>query len=155
LIITNGDILIPKPEAEWTDTDFAIMELNTKAHYTLRCALSNNEYNKICRLKTTKEIWDSLNINYEGTKDVQLRKIVTLTRHYESFPMKEGEHVDDMFRRLQVLLNDLEALRHTFTKARINLKILDSFPKVWEPKTTIQEARNMKNLAWDELPKSS
>ena len=117
MIITNGDILIPKPEAEWTDTDFAIMELNTKAHYTLRCALSNNEYNKICRLKTTKEIWDSLNINYEGTKDVQLRKIVTLTRHYESFPMKEGEHVDDMFRRLQVLLNDLEALRHTFTKA--------------------------------------
>ncbi|XP_014627137.1 uncharacterized protein LOC114398760 [Glycine soja] len=119
------------------------MELNTKAHYTLRCALSNNEYNKICRLKTTKEIWDSLNINYEGTKDVQLRKIVTLTRHYESFPMKEGEHVDDMFRRLQVLLNDLEALRHTFTKARINLKILDSFPKAFKHRFNPELKKNL------------
>jgi len=31
--------------------------------------------------------------------------------------MKEGESVDDMFGRLQVLLNGLEALGHTFTKA--------------------------------------
>jgi len=70
LIITNGDILIPKPEAEGTYIDLAIIELNTKARYTLTCALSKNEYNKICRLETTKEIWDSLSINYEGTKDV-------------------------------------------------------------------------------------
>ena len=32
------------------------------------------------------------------------------------------------------------------------MKILDNFPKVWEPKTTtIQEAKNLKTLAWDEL----
>jgi len=66
--------------------------------------------------------------------------------------MKEEKYVDDMFGRLQVILNKLEAVRHTFTKAQINLKILDSFPKVWEPKTTIiREARNMKTLAWNEL----
>lgn len=57
-----------------------------------------------------------------------------------------------MFGRLQVLLNGLKAPGHTFTKAQINLKILDNFPKVWEPKTiTIQETRNLKTLAWDEL----
>ena len=60
--------------------------------------------------------------------------------------------MDDMFGRLQVLLNGLEALGDTFTKAEINLKIPDNFPKVWEQKTTtIQEARNLKTLAWDEL----
>ncbi|KAG5037441.1 hypothetical protein JHK86_018281 [Glycine max] len=67
LIITNGDIPIPITEAEWIDADLAITKLNTKAHYTLTCALSRNEYNKNCRLKTTKEIWDSLSINYDGT----------------------------------------------------------------------------------------
>ena len=52
--------------------------------------------------------------------------------------------MDDIFRRLQVLLNGLDA--------QINLKILDSFPKVRVSKTTtIQEARNLKTLAWDEL----
>ncbi|RZC04163.1 hypothetical protein D0Y65_018673 [Glycine soja] len=75
-------------------------------------------------------------INYEGTKDVQLRKPATLTHQYESFSMKEGEYADDMFGRVQVLLNGLKALGHTFTKGQINLKIQDSFPKVWKPKTS-------------------
>jgi len=128
------------------------MELNTKARYTLTYALSKNKYNKICRLRTAKEIWDSLSINYESTEDVGLRKVVTLTRHYKSFIMKDGEFVDDMFGRLQVLLNNLEALGHRYSKTQINLKVLGNFPKVWEPKTTtIQEARDLKNLAWDEL----
>ena len=93
-----------------------------------------------------------MSINYEGTEDVRLRKVGTLTRHYESFIMKDKESVEDMFGRLQVLLNNLEALGQTYSKTQINLKVLDSFPKVWEPKTTtIQEARDLKNLAWDEL----
>jgi len=41
-----------------------------------------NGNNKIYGLKTTKEIWDSLSINYKRTKDVQLRKAATLMRHY-------------------------------------------------------------------------
>ena len=66
--------------------------------------------------------------------------------------MKEGEFEDDIFGRLKVLLNNLEALGQTYTKAQINLKVLDNFPKVWELKTiTIQEAKDLKNLAWDEL----
>ncbi|KAG5020016.1 hypothetical protein JHK87_015871 [Glycine soja] len=107
-----------------------------------------NKYNKICRLRKTREIWDSLSINYEGINDVQLTKVVTLTRHYESFTMKDETSVDEMFGRLQVLLNGLQvllnglqALRHTFTKALINLKILDNF----------SEARNLKTLACDEF----
>ena len=49
---------------------------------------------------------------------------------------KKGEFVDDMFGRLQILLTRLEVLGHPFTKSHINMKILDNFPKVWEPKTT-------------------
>ena len=60
--------------------------------------------------------------------------------------------MDGMFGRLHVLLNGLEALGQTFTKAQINLKILDSFPEVWEPKAiTIQESRHLNTLSWDEL----
>jgi len=66
--------------------------------------------------------------------------------------MKEGEFEDDIFGRLKVLLNNLEALGQTYTKAQINLKVLDNFPKEWKPMTTtIQEDRDTKNLAWDEL----
>ncbi|KAH1233179.1 hypothetical protein GmHk_09G025682 [Glycine max] len=56
LIITNRDILIPRHEDEWTDVDLATMEHNTKARYTLTCALSKKEYNKIYRQRTVKDI---------------------------------------------------------------------------------------------------
>ena len=59
------------------------MELNTRVEYTLTCALSKNEYKKLYRLKTTKEIWDSLSINYEGTEDVRLKKVAALTILHE------------------------------------------------------------------------
>ena len=89
-----------------------------------------------------------MSINYEGTEDVRLRKVTNLTKHNKSFTKKDGELMDDMFGRLHVLLNNLEALGQTYSKAQINLKVLDSFPKVWEPKaTSIQEARDLKNLA--------
>jgi len=58
-------------------------------------------------LKTAKEIYDSLIINYEANEDVNLRKATNLTHQYESFTIKEGESLDDMFGRMQVLLNRL------------------------------------------------
>ena len=70
LIITNGDIPINRPDTEQADDDLAIMELNTKAIYTLTYAQSKNMYNQIYKMRTVKEIQDSLSINYEGTKDV-------------------------------------------------------------------------------------
>eukprot|EP00256_Glycine_max_P065414 XP_025980009.1 uncharacterized protein LOC112998171 [Glycine max] len=106
------------------------MELNIKAKYTLTCAQSKNKYKKIYKLRTAKEIWESLSINYEDTEDVKLRKVMTLTRRYERFIMKDGEFVDGMFRRLQVLLNNLGTIGHMYSKDQINLKGLDSFPKL-------------------------
>ncbi|KAH1243277.1 hypothetical protein GmHk_07G020390 [Glycine max] len=49
-------------------------------------------------------------------------------KHYESFSMKEEEFVDNMFGRLQVILNSLEALGYTFTKAQIN-RFYTTFPR--------------------------
>lgn len=67
----------------------------------------------------------------EGTKGVKLKKGSILIRHYEKFFVKEGEFVDNMHGRLEVLLNGIKDVGHTNTKAQINLKVLDSFPKVW------------------------
>lgn len=49
-------------------------------------------------------------------KDIQLIKVTTLTCHYESFIMKNGEFVDDMFKRKKILLNMLKYLGQIFYK---------------------------------------
>jgi len=47
-----------------------------------------------------------------------------------------GEIVNDIYGIMQVLLNKLRVIEQSFSKAHINLKLLDNMPKVWEPKTT-------------------
>lgn len=95
---------------------------------------------------------DAPRINYESSEDVKLRKVATLTKHYENFTMKEGKIIDEMFGRFQTFLNGLQGLGHEFTKAQNNMKILENFHKKWEPKTTtIQEAQNIATLMLDEM----
>ena len=53
-IITEEDLPIIKPEAEWGNDEFAIMELNNKARYAITCALSRTEYSRFCSYKTAK-----------------------------------------------------------------------------------------------------
>ncbi|KAG4938965.1 hypothetical protein JHK82_044710 [Glycine max] len=86
-------------------------------------------------------MWDALHMNYEAIENVKFRKVVTFTKHYENFTMKEGKSIDEMFRRFQTILNGQQGLGHELTKAQNNMKILNSLPKLWDPKTaTIQEA---------------
>ena len=65
---------------------------------------------------------------------------------------KKGESINAMFGRFQTILNDLTALGTTFTKAKNNMKILDSLPLIWEAMATaISVGRDMKTLTLDEL----
>ncbi|RDX90761.1 hypothetical protein CR513_27347, partial [Mucuna pruriens] len=52
------------------------------------------QYNLMC---TTKEMWDALKVTHEGTKNVQLRNIVTLEIHYEMFRLENGKTVTIIF----------------------------------------------------------
>nr|KYP41122.1 hypothetical protein KK1_037520 [Cajanus cajan] len=91
-------------------------------------------------------------VTHESTEDVTIRRVATHQRHYELFFKKESESIDKIFGRFQTILNDLKSLGTKFSKAQNNLKILDSLPKIWEPKATpISKAHDLKVLALDEL----
>ncbi|RDX85722.1 hypothetical protein CR513_33054, partial [Mucuna pruriens] len=47
-------------------------DLNVGARYIITCALSKNKYNKFYSYKTSKDMWNIIQITYEGTKDIQL-----------------------------------------------------------------------------------
>ena len=48
--------------------------------------------------------------SFEGTQAVKDAKAYILKEKFASFKMKEDESVPKMFRRVQVLVNDLKAL---------------------------------------------
>uniref|UniRef100_A0A2N9FGB8 CCHC-type domain-containing protein n=1 Tax=Fagus sylvatica TaxID=28930 RepID=A0A2N9FGB8_FAGSY len=65
-----------KLESEWNETDVKLIELNCKAMSTLYCALDPIEYNRVSGCDSAKEIWDKLEVTYEGTNQA-LGKIYT------------------------------------------------------------------------------
>ena len=61
--------------------------------------------------------------------------------------MKDFESIVERFFRFMVIINELEALRKTYTEVEKVMKILRSLPNKWETKVTaIQEATDVTKL---------
>ena len=65
----------PKSESTWNEKDLKMLQSNAKAMNILYCALDPNKYNRISTCKSTKEIWDRLEVTHEGTSQVKDSKI--------------------------------------------------------------------------------
>ncbi|XP_021768489.1 coiled-coil domain-containing protein 186-like [Chenopodium quinoa] len=65
--------------------------------------------------KTTKEIWDLLEITHEGTHEVKRSKIDILLSKYERFEMGSKETIQEMFTRFKNITNELVSLGSLIT----------------------------------------
>ena len=143
---------VPKSEDEYDADDIRKVQNNAKAINLLYCAVNADDYRKISCCTTAKQMWDKLEITYEGTDQVREAKIDFLTHAYELFHMKEGERVDDMFERFSKIVNDLHALKKTFTDKELVRKILRSLTPEWRSKAdAIQESIGISNVTIDGL----
>ncbi|VFQ77257.1 unnamed protein product [Cuscuta campestris] len=65
-----GEVNVPKTEEEFTDEDCKKMELNAKAINMIYCGVNADDYRKISRCETAKQMWEKLEVTYEGTAQV-------------------------------------------------------------------------------------
>ncbi|VFR03096.1 unnamed protein product [Cuscuta campestris] len=147
-----GDKLIPKTEDEFDAEDIKKVENYAKATNMLYCAVNPDDYRKISCCSTAKEMWDKLEVTYEGKDQVREAKIDFLTQEYEMFRMKEHEKIDDMFDRFSKIVNDLHALKRTYTDKDLVRKILRSLTSEWRSKAdAIYESIGTSNVTIDGL----
>jgi len=106
---------VSKSEEEWDERDSRLIQLNAKAINMLYCALDANEFNRISACESAKEMWDKLEVTYEGTNQVKESKISRLVHEYELFCMKSEESISDMFTRFTNIINSLKALGKCYT----------------------------------------
>ena len=94
MVILNGPIMpmkeeggakVPKKFEEFTDDDCKMVQHNKLAkHYLFNC-MSTDEFSKVMSYETAKQIWDQVELTYEGTNKVKDAKINLLLSEYESF----------------------------------------------------------------------
>ncbi|KAK2398040.1 putative mitochondrial protein [Trifolium repens] len=131
-------------------------KLEYKKHHSVKGmmtnAISHDEYLKIGDKKTAKSIWDSLKSKYEGNKQVKEAKANLLVHQYELFKMKDGEDIETMFSRFQILVSGLQVLDKSYTEADHVRKVLRSLPPKWRPKVTaFQESKDLDTVSLESL----
>ena len=73
--IESGDYTTTSDRDQWTSADKAEFRKNALTITIMHCGLSRSEFNRISMCSTTKEIWDKLEVTYEGTYRVKESKI--------------------------------------------------------------------------------
>ncbi|VFQ65571.1 unnamed protein product, partial [Cuscuta campestris] len=138
-----GEVNVPKTEEEFTDEDCKKMELNAKAINMIYCGVNADDYRKILRCETAKQMWEKLEVTYEGTAQVWDAKIDHLTHEYELFSMKENEKIEEMFERFSNIMNPHNLLGKTYTDRELMRKVLRSLSSKWRSKVdAIEESRD-------------
>ncbi|GAV67719.1 UBN2 domain-containing protein, partial [Cephalotus follicularis] len=125
---------------------------NAKAKHIIICAINLNDFNRILSCISAKEMWDRLEVTYEGTNQVKEAKISMLVHDYEMFTMNENEDIKSMFSRFTNIINALQALDKTYYNSEMVRKILRCLPKSWVANVTaIKEANNLNIFPLEDL----
>ncbi|GAV64968.1 DUF4219 domain-containing protein/UBN2 domain-containing protein [Cephalotus follicularis] len=149
---TIEGVVSPKSENEYNDIDFRMLQLNSKAKNILFCAIGPNEFNRISSYDSAKEMWDLLEITYEGTNQVKESKISMLVHEYELFVMHDNECISDIFSQFTTIISSLKNLGKSYSNQELVRKILRCLPKSWTPKVTaIEEAKDLSTLPLEQL----
>ncbi|XP_075074662.1 uncharacterized protein LOC142162234 [Nicotiana tabacum] len=158
-VIKKGNYLLPaaaQPPTntedidEYTDEQMAV-QVNSKARNLLYNAISGEEYEKISSCDTSKEMWDKVEVTYEGTNKVKENHINILVHDYKLFQMKEGESIEEMFARFNKIISDLKAFGKPYSSGDQVQKILRSIPTTWQTKVVALESQDLNKLSYNEL----
>lgn len=86
-----------------------IIQINSKAKNVLYNTISGEECEKISSYETSKEMWDKLEVTYDGTDKVKETIVSLLVYEYKLLHMKEWESVENMFTWLSKIIGELKA----------------------------------------------
>nr|AAO23081.1 putative copia-type retrotransposon protein [Oryza sativa Japonica Group]ABF96850.1 retrotransposon protein, putative, Ty1-copia subclass [Oryza sativa Japonica Group] len=120
-----------------TEIDHRNLQLNAQAMNALFNSLSQEEFDRVSNLESTYEIWNKLAEIHEGTSEYKDAKLHFLEIQYETFSMLPHESVNDMYGRLNVIVNDLKGLGANYNVLEVAQKMLRALPEKYETLVTM------------------
>ena len=90
--IVNRGVTFPSGDATLSQEQANNIQRNYQALRIIKSSLSPEEYDKVDGLKSAKEVWETLFINHEGSRQVREGRIRALEGELNRFILKEDEH---------------------------------------------------------------
>ncbi|XP_062118483.1 uncharacterized protein LOC133832115 [Humulus lupulus] len=107
---------------------------------------------RIMGASTTKEAWDTLQDEFQGTVKVSTVKLQKLRRDFENLKMKDNETAKDYYYRIREIVNKMGAYGEIIYDKKIVEKILISCTEKYDALiSVIEETKDLDTLSLTEL----
>ncbi|KAJ9565579.1 hypothetical protein OSB04_001545 [Centaurea solstitialis] len=141
-----------KPVTDWNDEDRRLVNIDTKARSLIAMSLPDDVFHSVCHLRSAKEIWDTLCVQYEGTAVLMESRKIFLVRQYESFIHQKDETLSQIHQRFNCLRIDLKTIGTTYSNSEEVTKFMEALPEHWEIYTScLTMSKDIKTLTLSEL----
>lgn len=150
----NGDSSSGLTEAQKkTMEDQKLKDLKVKNY--LFQAIDRSIMETILVKDTSKQIWDSMKLKYQGLTRVKRAKLQALRKEFEVLQMKESEGVDEYFARTLTIANKMKIHGEKMDRVVIIEKILRSMTPLFDYVVcSVEESNDLCTLTIDELQSS-
>lgn len=123
-------------------------------HYLFQ-ATDRVVFEQILDRKTSKIVWDSLKGKFGGNERVKRSLLQTLRRDFEVLIMKNDESIDDYFRRVMTVSDQMRSNGEDMPDSKIVEKILQTLTdKFMYVVVSIEESKDTRSMTIDELQSS-
>lgn len=120
--------------------------------FHIQIALDKSLFPRISRAKTTKDTWDTLQEDYQGSDQVKVVKLQTLKRDFENLKIQEVESVSDYCVRVKDVVNKMATLGETVSNEVLIKKVLRYLTHRWHHVSIImEESKDLTKLQFDQL----
>ena len=108
--------------------------------------------NRVIAFKTSKEIWDTLEVQCQGTKAIKKNRRALLIQKYERYETNPDEDLTNSYYWFLTLLNNLSLIGKEYETEDSNTKFLRSLPEEWDTQSSIiRHQYDLSTVSLDEV----
>ncbi|XP_077249473.1 uncharacterized protein LOC143888980 [Tasmannia lanceolata] len=125
---------------------------DARALFLIQQAMDELIFSRIMAATISKEAWDLLQEEYQGTSKVISVKLQTLSHDFENLIMKNSESIQDFFSRVSSTLNQIRTYGEKLYDKKIVEKVLRSLPNKFDHiVAVIEESKDLSKYSMNEL----
>nr|GEW78506.1 hypothetical protein [Tanacetum cinerariifolium] len=131
LLLSSTKLMLPSSRTPYPPTtveEKLARKNELKARGTLLMALSNEHQLKFNSYKNDKSLMEAIEMRFGGNKESNKVQKTLLKQQYENFNRTSSEGLDQIYDRLQKIINQLKIHGEAISQEDLNLKLLRSLP---------------------------
>ena len=150
--VTIPEHYVAKDKFEWTIEEKDDVLKDAKVRNILHNSLDEVLSNRVITCKTAKEIWDTLEVQCQGTIAINKNRRTLLIQEYEQFEAKADEILTEVYDRFLSLLNELSLVGKVYDFEDSNTKFLRALSEDRDTQTSIlRHQYDLNEISLDEI----